>query len=133
VLTNNPSGTYSVKKLAAELMSKLDDKVPFAELAKVYSQDSYAAAGGGRGWLQKSQMRKDLADVAFTLEPGQQSLVETADAFYIIQVDEKKVSYTQTLSEVRDDIEATLKAEENKRLRKQWIEGLKAKAFVRYF
>jgi peptidyl-prolyl cis-trans isomerase SurA len=48
-------------------------------------------------------------------------------------VEDKKVSYVKTLSEVREEIEGTLKTEETKRLRKQWIDQLKAKAFVRYF
>jgi hypothetical protein len=37
------------------------------------------------------------------------------------------------LTEVRNDVEATLKGVERERLRKQWIAKLRAKAFVRYF
>ena len=131
VLTNSPS--YSVQGMASELERQLDQNVPFVELARIYSQDSYASSGGERGWLEKSQLRKELADAAFALAPGEHAVVPVGDAIYIIQVEDKKVSYTQSLSEVRDEIETTLKAEENRRLREQWIDQLKKKFFVQYF
>ena len=51
----------------------------------------------------------------------------------MLKVEDKKISYVKTLAEVRDDIEDKLRAEEMKRLRKKWIDQLKAKSFVRYF
>ena len=131
VITNNPA--FVPEALAQELIKKLDEGVPFAELARIYSLDSYAAAGGERGWMQKSQLRKDLADAAFALEPGQHTMVRTPDAVYLLEVEEKKVSYTQSLAEVRDEIEKLLKDEEERRLRRQWVEQLKQKFFVQYF
>lgn len=131
VITNNPA--FEPEKIAQELIKKLDEGVPFAELARIYSLDSYASSGGERGWLQKSQLRKELADGAFALEPGQHAIVNTPEAVYLIQVEEKKVSYTQTLGEVRDEIEKILKEEEEKRLRTQWVNQLKDKFFVQYF
>ena len=135
VLTNNPSNaTYSPKKIADELVGKLDQKADFIELAKIYSQGSQAQDGGDWGWVQRSVLNTNLAQVAFSLEPGQHSrAIETPAGAYVLLVEDKKVSHIKTLSEVRDDIEATLRAEEIKRLRKQWINQLKSKAFVRSF
>src|SRR5690606_33929322 len=67
VLTNSTS--YSVRDMAKELELQLDRDVPFAELARIYSQDSYASTGGDRGWMQKSQLRQELSDAAFALQP----------------------------------------------------------------
>ena len=131
VITNNPA--FDPKALAQELMKKLEEGVPFPNLASIYSLDSYAASGGERGWLQKSQLRKELADAAFALEPGQHTMVATPEAVYLIRVEEKKVSYKQSLSEVRDEIEKILKEQEEKRLRDQWVKQLKDKFFVQYF
>lgn len=135
VITNSPNNRfYSSKKLGEEIIGKLDQKVPFDELARLYSHGSQAQAGGDWGWVEKKVLREELAKVAFSLEPGQHSgVVETPAAIYVMLVEDKKVSYTKTLSEVRDEIEATLRAEETKRLRKQWIDQLKTKSFVRYF
>ena len=119
---------------SGDLVGKLDQKADFIELAKIYSQGSQAQDGGDWGWVQRSVLNTNLAQVAFSLEPGQHSrAIETPAGAYVLLVEDKKVSHIKTLSEVRDDIEATLRAEEIKRLRKQWIDQLKSKAFVRSF
>lgn len=134
VLTNSPSGLYAPAKMAEELVGKLKEKVPFEELARVYSQGSQASEGGDWGWVEKKVLRKELADAAFQLNPGEHSgVVKTPESAYVILVEDKKVSYIKALSEVRDEIETTMKADETKRLRKEWVEQLKSKAFVRYF
>lgn len=135
VLTNRPNDTaYSPKGIANEIVAKLKEGVPFEELAKIYSQDPQASEGGDRGWVEKSVLREELAEPAFKLQPGQFSEpIEVANAVYIMKVEETKVSYTRTLAEARDEIENTLKADEMKRLRQQWIDQLKAKTFISYF
>lgn len=135
VLTNQPAGSpVSSKSLAAEIFAKLKENVPFEELARIYSNGTQAQDGGSWGWVQKSVLRSDLSGPAFALEPGKFSEpLETPSGIYIMLVEDKKVSYTKSLPEVRDEIETVLKAEENKRVRKQWVEQLKAKSFVRYF
>ena len=42
-------------------------------------------------------------------------------------------THVKPLSEVRDDIEATLRTQEQKQLEQQWIEQLKKKSFIRLF
>jgi peptidyl-prolyl cis-trans isomerase SurA len=135
LLTNNPNNTaVSPMKVAEEIVAKLDQKVPFEELARVYSQGLYAREGGAYGWHERKALNTDLANVAFSLEPGQHSRVIPApNGVYILYVEDKRVSYTKTLAEVREEIEGTLRTEEKERLRKKWIDQLKAKSFVRYF
>ena len=137
VLTNNPADrAYSPKKIADELVAKLDQKADFAELARVYSQGSQAQDGGNWDWVERSVLNTNLAQVAFSLEPGQHSrAIETPAGAYILLVEDKKVSHVKPLSDlkVRDDIEGALRAEEMKRLRKQYVDQLKSKAFVRVF
>ncbi len=134
VMTNSANGFFSPKKAAEEIIAKLDQKVPFDELARVYSNGSQAQQGGDWGWVQKTMLREELRNAAFALEPGQHSgVIETPNAVYVMLVEDKKISYTKTLAEVRDEIEGILKAEETKRLHRVWIDQLKSKAFVRYF
>jgi parvulin-like peptidyl-prolyl isomerase len=115
-------------------VAKLDQKVPFDELARVYSHGSQAQEGGDWGWVQRPTLREELRNVAFSLDAGQHSrVIETASAVYVMMVEEKKIAYTKSLSETRDEIEAILKAEETKRLRKQWIDQLKKTSFIRFF
>ena len=132
VLTNAPG--VSSTKMAEEIVRKLNEGVPFGELARVYSSGSQAADGGDWGWVEKKVLREDLAKVAFSLQPGEHSgVLETPQGIYIMLVEDKKVSYIRSLSEVRDEIENILRAEETKRLREKWISQLKEKTFVQYF
>jgi hypothetical protein len=48
-------------------------------------------------------------------------------------VEETKVAHVRPLSEVRAEIENTLKAAETRRLHTKWIDRLKAKSFIQYF
>jgi len=103
VITNRPNDTlYSPKDMAKELLAKLDEGTPFAEMARIYSQSSQSAEGGDWGWVEKSVLRADLAEVAFSLKPGQRSgVLERADGCYILLVEETKSAHTRPLSEVR--------------------------------
>ena len=79
-------------------------------------------------------MRKDLADVAFSLKPGEKSgVIETPEACYLMLVEDRRPAHIKPLNDVREDIEKTLLAQERDRLQNQWNERLKKKTFVRYF
>jgi parvulin-like peptidyl-prolyl isomerase len=124
------------RKLAEEILAKLDNGASFAEMAGVYSEDTYRAKGGDRDWveLEKEHYQKQLDEAIRKVKPGQHSgVIETGEASWIVLVEEFKPAHFKTLSEVHNELESTLKLEERKRLQKQWVERLKAKSFVRYF
>lgn len=122
------------KKLAEEIRTKIKDGASFAEMASVYSAGSQKSQGGDWGWVEKSVLRSDLADVAFVLKQGEVSnVVERDDGYYLMTVEETKPAHVRSLSEVRDLIEGTLRTQEMDRLRKKWIDKLRNKSFVRYF
>jgi parvulin-like peptidyl-prolyl isomerase len=79
-------------------------------------------------------LREDLAKVAFSLKPGDLSgVLELPEGCYIMKVEEYHPAHTKPLNEVRGEIERTLEAAQRQRLRKQWVERLKGKAFIRLF
>jgi parvulin-like peptidyl-prolyl isomerase len=141
VLTNAPdSDTSQTRKLAEEILARINDGAKFSEMASIYSQGSQRSQGGDWGWVQKYNndgapvLRKELFDVAFTLKPGGRSgVIETPEAFYLMSVDDVRPEHIVPLSEVRGKIEDILLTDERNRLQKQWIERLKKKTFVRYF
>jgi peptidyl-prolyl cis-trans isomerase SurA len=135
VLANRPTdSSFSPRDMAQEIHSKLEEGAPFAEMAMIYSQGSQSVEGGDWGWIERSVLRSDLAEVAFSLAPGGHSdVVETPDGCYLMLVEEVKPAHTRPLSDVRDQIERILKDQEKARLRDRWIGRLKAKSFVQYF
>ena len=181
--SDDPNEPVAVK-MGEELVGRLKDGVPFAELASQYSQGSQKSQGGDWSWQERSKLTMGLADVAFALPVGKfsglfsrsagddywvyqyenaqavsgkhygvdpttkkQSLLEQrtfADTnavaslpppteYYLMQVEDRRPEHFKPLSEVRPEIENTLKLVEHDRIEKLWIERLKKKTFVRRF
>ena len=110
--------------------------ISFAEMASVYSEGSQRAEGGDRGWVErdKTDLKKELVEAAFALKAGERSgVIEFPEACFLLQADDVRQAHVRPLSEVRDEIEKVLKAQEGVRLEKKWIDRLKNKSFVRYF
>jgi peptidyl-prolyl cis-trans isomerase SurA len=135
IVLNQPAGAPpdTAQKLAREILLKLEEGVPFAEMASVYSEGSQRGEGGDWGWVERSVLRQELADAAFALQPGQRSgVIVTPEACYLMLVEERKPAGPRTLSDVRDEIEQTLLAEERARLQQKYVDRLKAKSFILY-
>jgi parvulin-like peptidyl-prolyl isomerase len=134
VLAKTSPDDTNVIKLAREIQAKIKDGTPFTEMAAIYSQGSQQHQGGDWGWVQRSVLRKELADVAFTLTPGTVSdLVDTPDTCYLMFVEDKHSSHVRPLLDVAAEIEKILRLKQQAKLQKDWIEGLKKKTFIRYF
>jgi parvulin-like peptidyl-prolyl isomerase len=127
----------AAKELAADILRKIDSGVPFAEMAMVNSSGPQRAAGGDWGWVDRKGVVKELADVAFSLKPGQHSSVvevpgqgnEPASC-YLVMVDDARPAHVRPLSEVEGEIERTLQLQKGKVLEDQWIKRLEAKARI---
>ncbi len=127
-----PAG--QARDTAKEVLLKINSGVPFADMARERSSGAQRAEGGDYGWVDRSFFKPELAKVAFSLKPGEHSgVIELPEACYIIAVDDARASQVKPLSDVRNEIEVTLKSEEKTRLRAQWIERLKRKSFVQYY
>jgi len=134
VLTKAAADDTNTLKLAREIQGKIKDGATFTEIATVYSQGSQQHQGGDWGWVERSVLRKELADVAFALPTGQVSgVVDMPDSCYLVLVEDKKPAQARPLTEVRAEIEKNLRVEQQAKLQKQWIDGLKKKTFIRYF
>jgi parvulin-like peptidyl-prolyl isomerase len=133
ILNKKPDDTNETAELAGEILSKIKAGASFTEMATMYSEGSQHN-GGDWGWVEKSVLLKELADVAFTLKPGQVSgVIDTPKACFIMLVEDRRAEHIKPLNDVRDDIEKTLLAQERDRLQKQWIERLRKKTFVLMF
>ena len=74
VLNAAASGSAEeARKLARELIAKLDEGAAFPEMAAIYSEGSQRSEGGDWGWRERTYLRRGLSDIAFNLNPGQRS------------------------------------------------------------
>ena len=137
-----PESSSEVEAQAKEVLAQVESGVDFAVLAKKYSD--YNRAGGGLfmdqgGWAEREGLKSELADVAFSLRPGQASGIlslpsaKGPPAYYLLQVEEVKKATVTPLSSIRDAIESTLVAAESEKVQKEWIERLKRDAYIERF
>jgi peptidyl-prolyl cis-trans isomerase SurA len=134
VLNKSSDDDSNTLGLAHEIQTKIKEGATFQEMASVYSQGSQQHQAGDWGWVERSVLRKELADVAFTLKPGEVSdVIETPESDYLMLVEQVRPAHVKPLGETRDDIEKTLRTQEQARIEKQWIDGLRKKTFVVIF
>jgi len=117
-----------------EIMGQLRAGAGFADVARIYSQDSRKAKGGDWGWQRKSDLRKEFSDVLFTIEKGKFSepILITEGAF-ILFVEDRKHAGVVPLTEVRDYIERTLRDQALRQAQEKWLEKLRRNGYVRMF
>lgn len=121
----------SQKKLAEEIRTKISGGADFASMAKTYSQDSRAEAGGDWGLQERATLSRAIADVAFGLKTGAISKVVEVDANYmIIFCEAKQPGNQEPLEKVRPQIEKVISAEMGRDAVNRWLSGLAAKAIV---
>jgi len=139
VIKKNPAAPEVPKKLAAEILAKLDAGDSFESLTKVYSEAKDAKTGGDWGWVTRKDLREELK-AAFTLKAGQHSRIietqpekEDPGAYYILRVEDVRPTHVTPLTEVRDEIEKKLREEQRAKLQDVWIKQLRNKAYIRTF
>ena len=134
ILPMQKGGDPAVIEKANDILRQIKEGASFESMAKQHSAGVQAKDGGMMGWNGRKELRKELIDSAFALEPGAISAsIVTEDAVFILKVEEAKPAHVRPIAEVRDEIEQTLQSEESAQRRKHWIDGIRAKAFVRLF
>jgi peptidyl-prolyl cis-trans isomerase SurA len=124
----------SQRRLAEELRAKVIGGADFAATARTHSQDSHAEDGGEWDWMERTQMKKSIADAAFAVKEGGISpVVEDEAAFIIIAVDAKKLGKAEPLENVRPQIERMIRQERSKKELDAWLESLRRKAVIKRF
>lgn len=88
-LAKDPSFDADVRQRAEEVLRRAKAGEDFAELAKEFSQDSTAAAGGDLGTFGRGVMVPEFQSAVETLKPGEVSdLVRTQFGYHIVKLEE---------------------------------------------
>ncbi|MBV9671414.1 MAG: peptidylprolyl isomerase [Verrucomicrobia bacterium] len=137
VLNSDPldaNSSDSTRKMAEEIRQKIKDGADFAAMAKTYSMDGTAQAGGDWGWVDQKTLNQQLTGTAFSLSPGQTSqVVQVGDSFYILFCDAKKTSNFIPLNDVRDGIQKKLEQVQRQKATQKWLDGLREKAYIKIY
>jgi parvulin-like peptidyl-prolyl isomerase len=125
----------SVAARATKIQAALKEGKAFAELAKQYSKDAKATAGGSWGKVNPEDVfRKELVEALTKLKPGEtSSLVELGAYGYILRKDDQQDVRLLTFEEAQQYAESRLKIAKAEKLYKEWITRLRKDAYIRVF
>jgi len=123
-----------LRQTAENIIVELENGENFTDLAARYSQDSRRDRGGDWGWIKRVDLREELSEVAFELNPREHSdPILLGNQIFILYVENIKDETIQPLSQVRDNIEGIIVNQIARYARKVWIERLRRDAYVKYF
>ena len=106
----------------------------FEDLARELSQDSKRAKGGDWGWQPKADLKPEFSDPLFKLEKGQATdPILAPEAAYILYVEDRKFAGTQSLADVREQIEKILVNQMAREAEERWLERLRRNAYVKIY
>jgi len=91
---------------AKEVIAKLDQGTPFADLAKEKSTDPSGKNGGELGWVNARQVGEEIADAAAALEKGayRKTPVKTRFGWHVILLDDVRDLKLPEFAEVKDKL-----------------------------
>lgn len=130
----NTTETKPQKGKVDSVVELLKKGEPFAEIAKQFSEDGMEKSGGDLGWVSRSDIRKELADIAFSLKKNQASdPIVLNNHTFILFIEDKKVAGQIPLEKVTEDIEKTLADGFAKQSETQYVQKLRKKAHIKYY
>jgi parvulin-like peptidyl-prolyl isomerase len=126
-------GGENKAQTAEEIRQKLVSGAEFTRMAEMYSEDEGTRDNGGDwGWIERGTLNEQLSQVAFSLSPGQVSkVIKLGESYYIMFVEAKKNAAVKPIHDVRDEIERNLIQQERMKVQQRWLEGLRAKAYIK--
>ncbi len=128
------NGSDSRRALIEDIRTKVLEGVEFADMARLYSEDSTQENGGDWGWINRGTLNETLSKVAFSLKPGKVSnIVELGNSYYLLYVEARKNGTMKPFKEVRDEIQSKLIQEERQRRQEEWVAKLRNKAYIKMF
>ena len=132
----SPSAGADQKKVALEkiksIVRELKSGAAFDELAKKYSQDGTAAAGGDLGLFTLDELLPEFQETVLWMAEGQISpVLETPKGYQILMLQEIKKIPGKTLEEARIEIQERLYRELVGEKYNAWLKRLRERSYVK--
>ncbi len=120
-----------VKVEIENVYNKLKEGANFDDLAMQYSQGPNAQKGGDMGYIEQGQMLEVLDKAIFILKPGEFSEpVKSEIGYHIFKLEDIKYGKRSSLEDVQEDIRMMIFQDKFKAQGKEWLAGLKKKAYI---
>lgn len=125
----------SARERAKEVLAKIADGVPFADLVHQYSDDSSTVEEDGYlGKFREGELIPELEQLAEKLEPGQVGgPVRTPSGYHILLLVSREVEEPPPFVEVKSQLERQLTVTKEESARAKWLKELKKTTYIEVF
>ena len=121
----------AAKARAEQVLAQIRSGADFAKMAEQFSDSPTKEKGGELGTVHKGDLAQEIEALAFSLPVGGVSdLIRTSAGWNLIKVERVRTETVAPFAEVRDAIRDELFQEKFEVKRKEWLAGLRAKAFI---
>jgi len=128
--TGNELTESAARSRLQSYQQRIQAGTDFADLARQFSQDGSASAGGDLGWASPGQFVPEFEEVMARLRPGQVSdpLISRFGA-HLIQVMERR-EVPLSIREQREMVRTQLREKKLEELYASWVDDLRGRAYV---
>jgi peptidyl-prolyl cis-trans isomerase SurA len=128
----NKTGVEKAAALASEFLKEVKARgADTAAVIEACQKEKLAVFLKDSGLIQRSSLRKEIADAAAALKTGQWSApINTSVGSFVIRVLEKKDESFVPFEELKDKIHEILFQEKTEKLFKEWLAELRARAII---
>jgi peptidyl-prolyl cis-trans isomerase SurA len=129
---SNQAQTKDAEQKINEIREKIVAGENFEEMAALYSQGPGAKMGGDLGYFNKGELMPAIEEAAFSMEKGELSkVIKTPIGYHLIKlIDKEKTEQDLSWKDHMAEIEGDLYNHEFERIYRDWIQGLKGKAYI---
>ena len=131
VSRRSPEETADALTKARRAMDELKRGEKFEDVALQYSDAPNAVQGGRLGLVRQGELLPAIERAIAALVPGGISdIIEHADGFHIIRVDDKKPKQFRSFEQVRYEIQGLVYEQKKEDMFQSWMTKLKNKAYI---
>src|SRR5262245_34194932 len=134
VLAQPPNSSAAWQKAKGEvdqIVAKLQSGGDFAELARQYSQDGSAAAGGDLGWLSRGELAAVFEEPMLKLRKGEVTEpIKSENGYHLFQLEEREELTPEMLNQFRQQARDILVQKKAQERLEEWLQGLRQRALI---
>jgi parvulin-like peptidyl-prolyl isomerase len=131
VQRRSPEETAEALTKTRQAMDELKRGEKFEDVALRYSDAPNAVQGGQLGLVRQGELLPAIERAIAALVPGGISdIIENADGFHIIRVDDKKPKQFRSFEQVRYEIQGLVYEQKKEDMFQSWLTNLKNKAYI---
>ena len=121
----------AVRARAEEARAKIEAGADFAQVGQQYSNPSSGASGDEVMTVHRGELAPEIEPPAFSLPAGGVSpLIRTESGYHLIKVERVQTESVAPYAEARDSIRDKLFQEKFEAKRKEWLAGVRSRAFI---